>query len=62
MANPSREHWKVVKKIMGYIRGTSDVVLYYRGSEFTVRGYVDSNFVGDLYKGKSTIGYVFTLA
>ncbi|KAH9672574.1 hypothetical protein KPL70_017783 [Citrus sinensis] len=32
------------------------------GSKFTVRGYVDSDFAGDLDKRKSIIGYVFTLA
>ncbi|KAH9734072.1 Integrase catalytic domain-containing protein [Citrus sinensis] len=51
-----------VKRILRYIRGTSDVALCYGGSEFTVRGYVDSDFVGDLDKRKSTTGYVFTLA
>ncbi|KAH9781414.1 hypothetical protein KPL71_008457 [Citrus sinensis] len=62
MANPGGEHWITVKKIMRYIRGTSDVALCYGGSEFTVRGYVDSDFAGDLDKRKSTTGYVFTLA
>ncbi|KAH9725713.1 hypothetical protein KPL70_007982 [Citrus sinensis] len=62
MANPGGEHWIAVKRIMRYIRGTSDVALCYGGSEFTVRGYVDSNFAGDLDKRKSTTGYVFTLA
>ncbi|KAH9681068.1 hypothetical protein KPL71_026802 [Citrus sinensis] len=62
MANPGGEHWIAVKRILRYIRGTSDVVLCYRGSEFTVRGYVDSDFAGDLDKRKSTTGYVFTLA
>ncbi|KAH9794218.1 hypothetical protein KPL71_004820 [Citrus sinensis] len=38
MANPGGEHWIAVKKILRYIRGTSDVALCYRGSEFTVRG------------------------
>ena len=60
MANPGREHWNIVKKILRYIRGTLDVGLYYGGSNFTVRGYVDSNFASDLDKRKSTIGYVFT--
>ncbi|KAH9697593.1 Integrase catalytic domain-containing protein [Citrus sinensis] len=41
---------------------TSDVTLCYGGLEFTVRGYVDSDFVGDLDKMKSTTGYVFILA
>ena len=62
MANPSGEDWIAVKRILRYIRGTSYVALCYGGSEFTVRGYVDSNFAGDLDKKKSTTGYVFTLA
>ncbi|KAH9742745.1 hypothetical protein KPL70_003057 [Citrus sinensis] len=33
-----------------------------RGSEFTVKGYVDSDFAGDFDKRKSTTRYVFTLA
>ena len=62
MVNPSREHWKVIKRILRYIRETSDVVLCYGGSEFTVKGYVDSDFGGDLNKRKSITGYIFTLA
>ena len=62
MANPGGEHWITLKRILRYIKGTSDVALYYGGSEFTVKGYVDSNFVGDLNKRKSTTGCVFTLA
>ncbi|KAH9801106.1 hypothetical protein KPL71_000900 [Citrus sinensis] len=62
MANPGGEHWIAVKRILRYIRGTSDVALCYGGSEFTVMGYVDSDFAGDLDKRKSTTGYVFALA
>ena len=42
--NPSGGHWKTVKMILRYIRGTSNVALCYEGSKFTVRGYVDSDF------------------
>ena len=62
MANPGGEHWNAVKKILRYIRGTSNVALCYGGSDFIVRGYVDLDFAGDLDKRKSTIDYVFTLA
>jgi hypothetical protein len=62
MANPGREHWNAVKRILRYIKGTSDVALCFGGSEFVVRGYVDSDFAGDLDRRKSTSGYVFTLA
>ena len=62
MANPGGEHWIAVKRVLRYIRGTSDVALCYGGSEFIVIGYVDSDFTGDFDKRKSTTGYVFTLA
>lgn len=61
MANPGREHWNVVKRILRYIKGTSSVALCYGGLDFIVKGYVDSDCAGDLDKSKSTTGYVFTL-
>ena len=62
MANPGKEHWSAVKRILRYVKGTSNVALCYGGSDFTVRGYVGSDYAGDLDKSKSTSGYVFTLA
>jgi hypothetical protein len=38
--------------ILRYIKGISDVILCYRGLKFTIRGYVDLYFVGDLKRGK----------
>ena len=61
MVNPGKEHWSAVKRILRYVKGTSNVALCYGGSNFTVRGYVDSDYAGDLDKSKSTSGYVFTL-
>ena len=60
--NPSGKHWKTVKGILRYIRGTLDVALYYGGLEFTIRGYGNLDFVEDFDKRKSTIDYVFTPA
>ena len=62
MADLGKERWNVVKRIIKYIKGTSNVALCFGGSELIFNGYVDSYFVGDLYKRKSTTGYVFTLA
>ena len=62
MVNHSREHWIAVKRILRYIKGTLNVALCYGGSNFTVRGYAESDFAGDLDKRKSTTDYVFTLA
>jgi len=61
MANPGREHWNTIKRILRYIKGTSDAALCYEGSEFTVRGYVDSDFASNLEKRKSITGYVFII-
>ena len=61
MANPGKEHWNAVKRILRYIKGTSSAALCFGESEFIIRGYVNLDFVGDLVKRKSTTGYVFTL-
>jgi len=50
------------KKILGYVKGTSDAVLYFGGSEFIIKGYVNSDIAGDLNKRRSSAGYVFTFA
>ena len=62
MVNPGKEHWNVMKRILRYIKGISNVALCYGGSDFLGRGYVDSDYAGDLDKSKSTTGYVFALA
>ena len=62
MADPSVEQWEVVKRILRYIKGISNVALCYGGSDFTIKSYVDSDFAGGLDKRKSTSAYVFTLA
>lgn len=56
IANPSGAHWKIVKRILKYIRGISNIAVYYRGLEFIIKGYMDSYFVGELDKKKYTYG------
>ncbi|KAE8679209.1 Retrovirus-related Pol polyprotein from transposon TNT 1-94 [Hibiscus syriacus] len=62
MANPGKEHWNTVKRILRYIKGISNVALCYEGSNLLINGYVDSDYAGDLDKSKSTTGYVFKVA
>ncbi|GJX34540.1 retrovirus-related pol polyprotein from transposon TNT 1-94 [Tanacetum coccineum] len=62
IAEPGKKHWEAVKRILRYIKGTSDVALCYEESGLTVKGYVDSDYAGDLDGSKSTTGYVFTLS
>ncbi|KAE8703180.1 BTB/POZ domain-containing protein [Hibiscus syriacus] len=61
MANPGKEHWNTLKRILRYIKGTSNVALCYGGSNLLINGYVDSDYARDLDKSKSTTGYVFKI-
>jgi transposase InsO family protein len=62
MGTPGKEHWKAVKRIFRYLRGTSDVGLFYGGDPYSsVTGYSDSDYAGDVDSRRSMTGYVFTL-
>nr|GEX91485.1 ribonuclease H-like domain-containing protein [Tanacetum cinerariifolium] len=57
-----REHCEAVKRILIYIKGTSDVALCFGDSDLIIKGYVYFDYACDLDESKSTIGYVFTLS
>ena len=54
-------HWKAVKRILRYLKGTANYSLCYQGSNLTVRGYTDADWAGDGDERKSTSGFVFLL-
>ena len=62
VANPGEEHWRAVKWVLRYLRGTSDHCIIFSGGEGSICIYVDANYAGDFDKRRSTTGYVFTLA
>ncbi len=64
MAYPGKEHWKVVKWILRYLKGTTDVGLTFDMAKMSnsVISYVDSDFPRDLDKRRSLTGYLFTLS
>ena len=48
MANPSRENYNTIKRILIHIKGISDVAaLYYEPSKLTIKSYVNLDFIGD---------------
>ncbi|KAH9782310.1 hypothetical protein KPL71_008845 [Citrus sinensis] len=64
MASPGKEHWKGVKWILRYLKGTLNVGLVYgknSGTEEGLWGYVDSDYAGDLERKRSLTGYLFML-
>jgi len=42
-SNPGTAHWQAVKRIMRYLRGTTDLVLCYQVGDLILRGYFDAN-------------------
>ena len=61
--NSGIEHWKGVKRVLRYVRGTLDNGLIYSANDTNtlLTGYSDADWAGDLSKRRSTTGYVFQI-
>nr|KYP41124.1 Copia protein [Cajanus cajan] len=56
-ANPKESHMKSVKRILKYLRGTTNVCLWYpKGVSLSLIGYLDSDYAGCRLDRKSTSG------
>ena len=60
--NPRKEHWKVVKWILRYLRRSSDECLCFGASNPILKGYTDSDMAGDLNNRKCTSECLFTFS
>ena len=60
-SNPGIAHWKAVKRILRYLKGTSDYMLCYQSPDLQMVGYSDADWGGDIDERKSTSGYAFLL-
>ena len=57
----TKRHWNEIKYVLQYLRGTSDVGLYYlKESKSQLIGYVYAGYLLDLYKTRSQMRYIFT--
>jgi hypothetical protein len=63
LQNPGLEHWKAVKRILRYLKGTKDLKLILGGknADTKLKAYSDADLAGDLDKRRSTTGYVIVL-
>ena len=61
ISNPSTEHWKAITRVLGYLKKTKDLRLYYSGYLDVLEGYSDANWVTSMGDNKSTSGWIFTL-
>jgi hypothetical protein len=60
MESPKDSHWKMAKRILGYIAGTLNFDLWYTKSDSNqISSYTDIDFTGNLDDRKSTSGHAF---
>ena len=60
-SNPRKNHWKVVKTILKYLRNTKDQWLVYDETDLKLMRFTDSNFQLDHDDSKSVLDYIFIL-
>ena len=60
-SNPGLAHWRAVKRILWYLRGTVDHALCYHGRDLRLTSYNYANWANDKDERKSTSGYPFIL-
>ena len=61
-AKPTKQHWTAVKRILRYLKGTSNFGLIYReDTPRGITGYSDADWAGDVGDRKSTSVYVFLM-
>ena len=56
----TRRHWNSIKHILHYLRGTTNMGLFYsRESKQQLLGYADAKYLLDPHKSRSQTRYVF---
>jgi len=62
MQEPRESHWNSAKRVLRYIQGKKDFgLLYKRNKNFTLVGYSDADFAGDIDDRTSTLGYLMNM-
>ena len=65
LSNPGWEHWNVVKWVLRYLKGSTNVRILYGSGAIGELGaavrYVDSDYAGSVDTRRSLTGYVFIL-
>ena len=62
-SKPNQTHWVAAKRVLRYLRGTSNFGIVFKGDESgTCKAYSDADWAGDKEDRKSTSGYLFQIA
>ncbi|GLT95567.1 hypothetical protein SLE2022_132430 [Rubroshorea leprosula] len=60
-SKPSHEHWKAIRRILGYLKKTKELGLIYSDYPVVLEGYTDASWITSKSDNKSTSGWIFTL-
>jgi hypothetical protein len=60
-SNYGLSHWKAVKRVLRYLKGTKHYTLEYKRGAGDIRGFCDADWANDINDRRSVTGYVFTL-
>lgn len=60
--NYNAEHWKAAKRVLRYLRGTSECGLMYERTELSLFGVVDADWGSNVVDRRSYSGYAYILA
>ena len=59
--NFTNTHWKAVKRIFRYLKGTRDLKMVIQPKDLVLHGYCDADWAGDKNSRRSRTGYCFYL-
>lgn len=60
-SNPGMAHWKAMKKILRYLKGTTNYSIFYQANDLKLVVYMNADWGGDLDERKSISRYIFLL-
>ena len=60
-SNPGILHWKGIARVLGYLKKTMSLGLFYGNYPAVLEGFSDASWITGAHDNKSTTGWIFTL-
>ncbi|GJU51826.1 hypothetical protein Tco_1221381 [Tanacetum coccineum] len=60
-SNPIHDHWNAIGRVIGYLKRTRQLALYYDRFPTVLEGYSYASWITGSSDSKSTTGWIFTL-
>ena len=60
-SKPSTMHWKAIVRVLGFLKRTEDLGIFYRNFPAVLEGFTYASWVTSATGNKPTSGWIFTL-